>query len=254
MKQRLILTFDLEFWYCSGFMKKHLPDEALTENQNDYTEKSIDPILELLAKNQNYATFFVLGKVAQKYPQLIKKIHEAGHEIASHGFSHRTLGELDRECSEKEIKLCQEILKNVTGEAPKGFRAPDFSLNKKTSWAKEILEKNFLYDSSAHPIFTKKVAPGIKEIFPSLGGFYFRVLHLKIYIFFVKHCSKNNVPVLYFHPNELFDFMPKIESGPWIKRKIKYLGTKNAWKKFQRLLEHFNFISIEQYLNENTTD
>jgi len=252
MKKKMILTFDLEFWFNSGFLKEYAlqTDSA----QSDYISESIEPILKLLQKNGHRATFFVLGKLAKKYPQLIKKIHDEGHEIASHGYSHRTLEDLGQKCSEDEIVLCQEILKDIAGETPKGFRAPNFSLNKKTPWAKEILEKNFLYDSSMHPIFTKKVAFGIKEIYPSLGGFYFRVLPLKIYIFFVIHFSRNKIPVLYFHPNELFEFMPKIEDGPWFKRKIKYLGTKNAWKKFQRLLNYFEFISIRQYLNENTAD
>jgi len=246
MREKIILTFDLEFWYNSGFLKKYLPENK--SFSDDYIIESTEPILDLLNKYGHKATFFVLGQVAEKYPELIKKISDFGHEIASHGYSHKTLCELNEPDLEKEIVNPKNILKNITGEEPMGFRAPNFSLNKKVSWAKNVIDKNFDYSSSVHPFSFSKKYGSQKEFIPSLGGFYFRFLPLWFFIFFIKNFSRSKIPVLYFHPYELFESSPKIDWGPWYKRKIKYLGTKTAWKKFENLMEQFDFISIKNYL------
>jgi len=248
-KSKAILTFDLEFWYNSKFLNNyHLRDK----NQiKDHIEESTELLLDLLKKYNQRATFFVLGEVAEKYPELIKKISNLGHEIASHGYSHKTLWELDKINFEKEIQLSKNVLKNITGKEPNGFRAPNFSLNQKTEWALDILKNDFQYDSSIHPLRSPKSAEKIIEIPTSLGGIYFRVFPLWLYILLIKIISKTKIPVLYFHPYEFFEFVPKIKNAPWLKRKIKYWGINNAWQKFEKLMRKFDFISIEQYLNEN---
>ena len=252
-KQKLILTFDLEFWYNSKFLKKYLPQN---KNQlENCVEKPTELLLDLLKKYNQRATFFVLGEVAEKYPELIKKISNLGHEIASHGYSHIPLYELAEKSLDTEIKLSKNILQNITNKEPRGFRAPNFSLNKKTKWALEILKKyNFQYDSSAHPLKFFKPSNKIPEIYPSLGGIYFKILPLWLFIVLVKILSKTKIPVLYFHPYELFKSSPQLKFAPWLKRKIKYWGTKNAWKKFEKLMEKFDFISIEEYLYENSSN
>jgi hypothetical protein len=248
MKTKCILTFDLEFWYNGEFLDKYLPERKNLETEEDRTELSTELILDFLKENQQRATFFVLGELAKKYSKLIKKIADDGHEVASHGYSHKPLQLLDKNFLTQEILASKEILESITGQQVNGFRAPNFSLNKKSSWALDILKKNFIYDSSIHPLTPQKNF-GIKEFPPSLGGFYFRALPLGLYIFLVKNFSKSKIPILYFHPHELFDFTPKIEFGPWLKRKIKYLGRKNAWEKFKNLTGQFEFISIKQYLD-----
>jgi peptidoglycan/xylan/chitin deacetylase (PgdA/CDA1 family) len=243
-KSKAILTFDLEFWYNSKFLKKYLPEN---KNQlDDCVEKPTELLLDLLKKYNQRATFFVLGRVAEKYPNLIKKISDLKHEIASHGYSHKSLWELTEEGFEKEIELSKKIIKNIINKEPKGFRAPNFSLNKKTKWALEVIKNNFKYDSSVHPLNLFRIKSQILEIYPSLGSIYFRILPLWLYCFLIKYFSKNRIPVLYFHLQDFFEFIPKIKA-PWLKRKIKYWGLKNSWKKFEKLIEKFNFISIEQY-------
>lgn len=253
MKGKFILTFDLEFWYNSGFLNKYLlPEEK--NSLTDYIIESIEPILELLKQHGHKATFFVLGKVAEKYPELIKKIFDEGHEIASHGYSHTPLFELNELQLRKDVELTNAILEKITNSKPRGFRAPNFSLNKKTLWAGKILENYFQYDSSGHPLKFSSLQIPIQKISPSLGGIYFRALPLKLYFLAVKTFSKYKIPVIYFHPYELFESAPKINSAPWLKKKIKYIGTKSAWKKFEKLMEKYQFISIKQYLNENPSD
>ncbi|MBI4708686.1 MAG: polysaccharide deacetylase family protein [Candidatus Portnoybacteria bacterium] len=250
MKQKAILTFDLEFWYNSKFLKKYLAKDK--NHLNDFIKESVLPLLDILKKHQHQATFFVLGELAEKYPDLIRKIKEAGYEIASHGLTHRPLDELNEISFKDEIVVSKKTIKDITGEEPKGFRAPNFSLKKNYQWSLKILgNEGFRYDSSIHPLSLRRVSGPIKEVYSSLGGIYFRILPLSLYLFLVKFFSKEKLPVLYFHPYELFESSPKIKSGPWIKRKIKYWGTKTAWKKFEKLMNRFNFISIRQYLESS---
>jgi len=251
MKPKAILTFDVEFWFNSKFLGSDTAGIDSSDSINDGSTEAIEKILNRLAQNHHQATFFVLGCFAQKYPELIKKIDQMGHEIACHGWSHKTLHQLNRLDLENEISQSKKIIVELTGKIPAGFRAPNFSLNQKVAWANHILEKNFFYDSSSHPFCLKTYSCSIREIPSTLGGFYFRLLPLGLFIFLSKYLCKTTMPVFYFHPYEFFDFSPKIETGSWFKRKIKYIGTKNAWEKFVRLSEHFNFISIEQYLDEN---
>lgn len=254
MKRQAILTFDLEFWHNSQFLKKYLAEDK--NILNDYIIESVEPILNLLNQCQQKATFFVLGQVAEKYPEIIKKIHQSGCEIASHGYSHKTLNQLQPKEFEEEIAKTNRIIETITNQKPISFRAPAFSLNNKTEWAVKILEKhNFKYDSSVSPLSIYKISSSIiKEMPSSLGGIYFRMLPLKICLSLIKNAAKTNPPILYFHPYEFFDSAPKINSAPWLKRKIKYWGTKNAWGKFEKLTEEFNFFSIKQYLEQTKNE
>jgi len=252
-KPKAILTFDLEFWYNSKFLEKHLIIEN-EDNDNDYIKESIESLIDLLKRYNQKATFFVLGKVAKKYPEIIKKIYEADHEIASHGYSHTILEKLGPDKFEQEILKTNKIIEEIINQKIIGFRAPNFSINKKTKWALKTLKKhNFQYDSSIHPLSFKRTLnnSSVIELPPSLGGVYFRLLPLKLYVDLIKLFKKTKIPITYFHPNELFESAPQIEYGPWWKKKIKYFGTKNAFVKFEKLLKEFNFISIKQYINEN---
>lgn len=246
MKSKTILTFDLEFWHNSQFLEKYSPQDKRTSD--DYIKESIEPILNLLIQYNQKATFFVLGQVAEKYPEIIKQIFESGHEIASHGYSHKSLINLSKDEFEKEIIKTNQILEKIINQKPIGFRAPNFSINNKTKWALKILRKhNFQYDSSVSPLsIYKTMADPIKEMPPSLGGIYFRILPLKIYLYLTKHTSKTKLPILYFHPYEFFDLAPKIKTAPWLMRKIKYWGTKKAWKKFEKLIKKIDCYSIKQ--------
>lgn len=247
MEKKAVLTFDLEYWYNSNFLGGPLIDNA------DFSpiKKSLDIILELLESRGQKATFFVLGQLAQEHPGEVARIYQAGHEIACHGYSHRKLNDLDSKSFAKELAEAKTILKNIIKKEITGFRAPNFSLNKKTSWAINVLKRlGFKYDSSVHPLKRNLFFKEFLEVPPSLGGIYFRILPLPIFLFASRILLKTNIPVFYFHPHEFFEFVPKIEHGPWYKRKIKYWGIKTAWKKFEKLNKKFNFVSIEQHLKK----
>lgn len=252
MKSKAILTFDLEFWHNGEFMAKYCPSGDCLRQEKDFVEESTQAILDLLKEHGQKATFFVLGELAEKYPSLIKEISERGHEIACHGYRHQPLYNFDADGLSQEIERSINILQGITHQKPKGFRAPNFSLNSKTDWAIEILKKHFQYDSSFHPLSGQKKYNGLNGLPASLGGFYFRLLPLSLYVFLAKRLTRSPLPVLYFHPHEFFDWTPKIKFGPWHRRKIKYVGTETAWPKFKKLQKKFSFISFEQYFDENS--
>jgi peptidoglycan-N-acetylglucosamine deacetylase len=249
MTNKAILTFDLEFWYNSKFLKNYIDPE--TYQIIDHKEKTIELLLDLLRKYDQKATFFVLGKLAEQFPELIKKIFDSGHEIASHGYSHKTIDKLSESEFEQELISSKEVTKKIIFKDPIGFRAPNFSLNEKTQWALKIL-KNYGFKYDASSFLKKEKSDIILRVTTRLGGIYFRILPLWVFVLII-NLLKQPI-VLYFHPNELFAFTPQLKSAPWLKRKIKYWGTKNAFKKFEKLLQKFKFMSVEQYLNENTAN
>jgi polysaccharide deacetylase family protein (PEP-CTERM system associated) len=240
--EKIILTFDLEYWYDTQFLRKWLPNSP-----KDYLEENLAPLLALLEKYNTKATFFTTGKVIEKYPALIQKIHNQGHEIASHGYSHCLLRELKELQFETEIQKSVELIERVVGSKPKGFRAPNFSLNSQTSWALPILKKlGFKYDSGnkipRSPLIEIPVTfYGIK-----LGGVYFRFLPLWLFKFLLS--SKKGLTVVYLHPHELDKNTPVFEKAPWLKKAIKYYGVKNSLSKLEGLLKSFKFDSAENIL------
>lgn len=254
LKNKLILTFDLEFWHNSQFLKGNLLENK--ENLKDITAESTFPLLALLRQKNIKATFFVLGELAEKHPAIIKKISDEGHEIACHGYSHKILDELSPEKFEEEIKRSINLLENIIGKKPVGFRAPNFSLNNKTKWALDILKKyGFKYDSSIFS-FKAKLSDDegkILELPVTGGGFYFRLLPLWLFKILFKLTRAKEPLILYFHPHELYNFIPQIKAPFW-KVKLKYLGVSRSLKKLEKLLNNFEFIPLLDFKNFKSGD
>ncbi|AKB43078.1 polysaccharide deacetylase family protein [Methanosarcina vacuolata] len=269
------LSVDLEFWYTAELVKKFVPQKI-----DDQVVESIEPLLSLMDKYNTKATFFVLGSLAEKYPELIKHIHDKGHEIASHGYSHKTLYDLDKESFDDEIKRSVTILKKITGENPIGFRAPTFSINNSTKWAFEILEKyGFKYDSSIFPIKTmlygEPTAPlhvykpskhnvtindpcgNIIEFpmtvarlgmnIPICGGFYFRLFPSYFFYLILKKIKNIRPVVIYIHPWETYIQTPRLNL-PFFSSFITYYNIKSNLSKFEYLLKNFEFTTMRNVL------
>ena len=146
------LSIDLEDWYHPEFVRKHVKF-----NIKSQIIDSTNQILNLLDNYKVKATFFVLGDIAEKFPNLIKIIYEKGHEIAFHGMSHLPLWELDYQKMNKEILKFEQIIDTTLGSNVKifGFRAPTFSVDNTTKFAfKCLIENKYLYDSSIVPAKT----------------------------------------------------------------------------------------------------
>lgn len=270
------LVIDLEHWYSPELLKGYLP-----KNLIDQDKESVMPILDLLEKYNVKATFAVLGSVAEKNSELIKDIYSRGHEIASHGYSHKMLHELGKEGFEEEIKKSVELLSSITGEQPIGFRAPSFSIDNSTKWAFEILEKyGFEYDASIFPVKTmlygEPNAPlsiykpskenvtkhdpkgNITEFpmtvlklgknIPLAGGFYMRITPLWILILGLKLVNKKRPSILYIHPWEFYPGTPRFNL-PLFSRFITYYGINSNMSKLESLLRKFRFTSVRAILN-----
>jgi len=271
------ISIDLEYWYSNDFILDFLPDE-----KKEYIVESVNPILMLLEKYSIRATFFVLGSVVEKYPQLVEKIYDAGHEIASHGYSHKPLYDLGRECFEMELKKSVDLIKHVIKEKPLGFRAPSFSINNSTKWAFEILEKySFKYDSSIFPIktmlygvpnapigiykpskndvtehdpkgniteFPLTVMRFIKNI-PIAGGFYLRILPIWFIKCGIKKVNEIRPAIIYIHPWETNKMMPRLQL-PLFSKFFTYYGLGSNFNKLEILLKEFKFKPVIDVLNE----
>lgn len=272
------LSIDLEDWYTSAYLRHYVE----TKDVNSRIDYTTSLILEAFDKNNVKATFFVLGSIAKKHPKLIKEISSKGHEIASHGYSHTPLWDLNSKNFLEEIKKTNNVLGDLTGLKPIGFRAPYASLNQSTSWALDILiNEGFLYDSSIFPMKTPlygvKDAPtnvynissknisvhdsnsqlieipfsvykkGILKI-PCTGGIYGRFIPAYFFLMLLKKIEKNRPINFYFHPWEIDPTLPKLKV-PIYNQIVSYYNTKNYLKLINKILTTFEFNTFKSILN-----
>ncbi|HVT88981.1 MAG TPA: polysaccharide deacetylase family protein [Tepidisphaeraceae bacterium] len=227
-------------------------------------------LLTVLAKYNVRCTFFVLGEVAEKFPEEIRAIHRAGHEIGSHGYRHLPLFKLQPDEFEKEMRQSLDFLKQLTGEPVLGFRAPFFSIRKDSLWAIDSLRKLGLqYDTSINPIagafhgyrdggrFPYTHSNGLKEFpittysmaglsIPFGGGMYYRLLPYPVIRAGLRSLNKKNIAGnVYFHPREFDPDLPRLKTGLKMKL-IVYAGTKTLEEKLERLLQDFTFIPMRE--------
>lgn len=256
IKNKIALTFDLEYWYCGKFLKKYLSND-LSEEKEYYPEMT-EKILELLKNNGSQATFFVLGKIIKENPDLIKKIIEAGHEIAYHGWHHIPLDELTKEEFNDNLNESQKLIIDIINQSFLGFRAPNFSLKKENIEFWQILrDNNFIYDSSLIGEKNKEIN-NLKEIPVSsqkffnfdvpLGGWYFRILPYWLFKLILKiKIKKGCLPIIYLHMMDLWPQTPNIKL-PYFIKKIKYWGINKSWYKLKKFLEDFQSIRLDGLL------
>jgi polysaccharide deacetylase family protein (PEP-CTERM system associated) len=267
-----IFTVDLEDWHngISRYVEVSSPKPRL--------HHSFPIIIDLLRKYKAKATFFVLGEVAQNYPELVEQIISEGHEVGCHGFSHRHLKELGPAAFNEEIRKATKLLEKICGTPILSFRAPLFSITKSTMWGLKIIQKQgYIFDSSifptCHPFYGIPNEPRQPHYisvqnnnaenkiieFPVLtrkflnthipvgGGAYLRFLGQNILVNSVINMNTQGWPAtIYIHPWELDSFVPDVNFNPAIKfitfynvcKTKEYLGT---------LLRAFKFISIRDF-------
>jgi len=235
-------------------------------------------VLRLLELAGVKATFFVLGWVAQRHPELIREIHRSGHEIASHGVSHKRVCQQSPDEFRKDIRKSKVILESIVNEPVYGYRAPTYSITRNTQWALDILsEEGFLYDSSIFPFrYEKKGLPGEKRYphivnrngsvlwefpvstlnmaglrLPFSGGGYFRLCPYVVIKQAVEAINRNGQPVIsYIHPWEFDPEQPRYKLGA-LSAFRHYYGLRNTESKVKRLLSDFTFGSIWDYMQVN---
>jgi polysaccharide deacetylase family protein (PEP-CTERM system associated) len=228
-------------------------------------------ILEKLAERDIPATFFIIGQVAHDAPGLVRSIHEAGHEVASHGWDHSRLHTMTPEAFREDVRKSKDALEQACGAAVVGYRAPTFSLVKKTAWALDVLpELGLLYDSSIYPVHHDRygipdaprgpfLAQGtchqILELPPATvriggvnvpvgGGGYFRMLPwplLKLALAHSRRDPRSGASVLYFHPWEFDPDQPRLPLDR-LNRFRTYVGIRSSQSRLTKLFSGYPFM------------
>ena len=274
-----LLGIDFEDWY-----HPELVEPFVTEKEKKHTMfKGLDKILELLIKNDSHATFFTVGELLESNPEILDKIIAEGHEIGFHTMKHTRLDSLNYQLNfDKELK---EFEKLTSGKSI-GFRAPTFSLNKKSSWAiNDLVSNRYKYDSSIMPAktsmygiptaqkspykisskdlekndpdgslieFPLMVTKFLGKTIPAAGGFYLRSLPLKIIKNAIKSYQYQEIPTsMYIHSWELTpEYFPQIKL-PKKNKFITFHKIEKTFLKMNKLLEEFEFTSFNTYYKKN---
>ncbi len=235
----------------------------------------VERLLELLADANVQATFFTLGVVARRSPDVVKSIANAGHEIASHGIDHRRVTTITQEEFRKQARESKHLLEDLAGSPVLGYRAPSYSIIPGNEWALEVLrDEGYQYDSSLFPIrrrgygypdgqadphwFSTAAGP-LYEVppctwrvggqrLPAAGGGYFRLLPYALVRAGLRQAARRGQPgTFYIHPWELDPQQPRL-STPLLTRVRHYTGLDRVIPRLKRLLGEFSFTSISEGL------
>lgn len=282
-----ILTVDVEDWYQSSLdilgpehsnlLSPVVPSERVVLNTQH--------LLHILDEYNVKVTCFVLGIVAETYPNLVREIHNSGHEVATHGYGHELVYRLTPKQFQDDLQRSIELLKSITGKKVNGYRAPYFSITEKSRWALDILgDLELCYDSSIFPI--KRMLYGFSgfERFPHSintkngynlyelpvstitflgktlpvgGGGYFRLLSYSLIRQATRAINRKGKPaVFYLHPYELDtdELHYPLADETWKTRFVRLSQGLNRSKteaKLRRLLADFKWTSVRDWMNEN---
>jgi polysaccharide deacetylase family protein (PEP-CTERM system associated) len=234
-------------------------------------ERNVDLILELLERKRTLATFFTLGWVADRRPQVVRRIAAAGHEIASHGWWHRRVTQMNPQEFREDLRSSRALLEDVGGQRVFGFRAPSFSILPGMEWAFDLmLEEGYCYDSSLFPIrrpgygypganpaphYIQRNGGTLLELppatmtlaglrLPAAGGGYFRQFPYTVFQNAFARLTRNRVSgVFYIHPWEVDPDQPRLPVG-MISRIRHYTGLERTLPRLDRLLSDFRFTSV----------
>jgi len=266
------LTVDLEGWYNVHNFSRAIKREDWGKME-PRVERNTEKLLGILSRRGVKATFFVLGWIAERHPGLIKEIAARGHEIATHGLSHRLLTEMSPDLFAAELARSLDLLRGLVSQTVIGFRAPSFSLTKETLWAVDVLRRyGIQYDSSAFPtsihpdyglagspLSIHRLGDGIWEVplsclplgkfhIPFSGGGYFRLMpHSLTRRFFLAFNRKIGPVVFYIHPWELDPAQPRVRVSAQ-KRFRHYFNLRKTAARLDRLLAEFEFTTVREVL------
>jgi peptidoglycan-N-acetylglucosamine deacetylase len=263
-----ILTFDIEEWF-------HLLDNESTKTVNEWgnyesrIHQNMERIFSVLAQTNTKASFFIVGWIAEKYPEVVKEICDRGYEIGSHTTFHQLVYEQTREDFYQDINRSIKTLEDISGKKVKMFRAPGFSITEQNKWAFEVIyELGIEIDSSvfptgrAHggmpsygvsePSILKYNGIQLKEFpinthnfmgraFIYSGGGYFRLMP---YPLLKKWTAKDDYVMSYIHPRDLDPNQPIIKELSLTRKFKSYVGLKSAQAKLEKWLTDFDFEDI----------
>lgn len=268
-----LFTVDVEESFHASALEPFVP-RSHWGAQTCRVERGVDALLDLLERYGATGTFFTLGIVGERTPDVVRRIAQSGHEVASHGWSHRRVSSLTAEQFRCELARSRDLLSDLTGKPVLGFRAPNFSITREHPWAFDVLlEEGYQYDSSVFParrsgrgfdgrIHTVRRAAGeLIELpmtpahfgslrIPAGGGAWFRLLPYGLSRRALQQAAERGEPgVFYIHPWELDSDQPKYAVRP-LTRIRHYGGLARVAARIGRLLSEFRFVSIQQWLHD----
>jgi polysaccharide deacetylase family protein (PEP-CTERM system associated) len=227
----------------------------------------VNRILAMLAESDTKATFFTLGWIAERYPQLVRDIHAQGHELASHGYGHERASDLTEAAFRSDVERAKKLLEDIAGVQIKGYRAPSFSIGTANLWAFDVLAATgHQYSSSIYPIkhdhygmpdsprFAYRVGAGLLEIpittlrvrsnnLPSSGGGYFRLLPYAMSRWLIQRVNLQDQEsaIFYFHPWEIDAGQPRIAGIDSKTRFRHYVNIPRMENRLRSLLSDFRW-------------
>lgn len=278
---RNALTIDVEDYFQVSAFAQHIPRSSW-DNLPCRVEGNIDRILMLLDGQEIKATFFTLGWIAERYPSMVRKIVENGHELASHGYAHHRVTELSRDQFRDDIVHSKSLLEDTGGQPVWGYRAPSFSINRDNLWALDFLEEaGYRYSSSIYPVehdhygmpdaprfaFNPTDSRKILELpvttvrlldrnFPAGGGGYFRLWPYVVSRWFLQRVNSvdKQPAIFYFHPWEIDPGQPR-QTGISPKTRFRhYLNLGKMEKRLGALTRHFNWGRMDQIFLQQRPD
>lgn len=273
-KVRHVLSFDVEeHFQVAAFWSAARRREW--DQLSSRVERNTRKISDLLLEHSTRATFFVLGWVAERHPDLVKDLAQQGHEIASHGYGHELVSTQTPAQFREDVRRSKQILEDLIGRQVVGYRAPSFSISSRTEWAISVLiEEGYRYDSSIYNRF--RSAQGSKAIntetyqletkagtiwevspstmnacglqLPVAGGGYFRLFPYAASKMFLRNLERQGSQlVMYLHPWELDPEQPRMD-GPLLSKVRHYLNLGKTEQRLRWLLRDFSFAPINEVI------
>ncbi|WP_273208480.1 XrtA system polysaccharide deacetylase [Marinobacter subterrani] len=271
------LTIDVEDYFQVAALAEAV-DRKDWPSMEYRVEANTDKLLELFSERDVKATFFTLGWVAERSPELIRRIQKAGHEIASHGYSHQLVYSQTPAVFRDETRKSKQILEDITGEPVTGYRAASYSITAQSRWALDILcEEGFTWDSSIFPVHHDRYgmpgtphkpyrleAPGGGTLIefplstcplgnyrlPIAGGGYFRLYPYWLSRWGLGKINRAGQPfIFYLHPWEIDTGQPRLEVKA-LSRFRHYNNLDKCMGRLERLLGDFRFGSVSDVLSE----
>lgn len=269
------LTIDVEDYFQVSAMAPYIRRDEW-DSRECRVERNIDRILDMLAQHGTQATFFTLGWVAERYPAMVRRIVEQGHELASHGYGHQRASDLTETEFFDDVQRAKNILEDIGGQSVLGYRAPSFSIGTGNLWALDtLLKAGYRYSSSIYPVkhdhygmpdaprFVHEVRPGLLEVppttlrlfdrnLPSSGGGFFRLLPYSISRWMLQQVNARDAEsaIFYFHPWEIDADQPRVAGIDAKTRFRHYVNIDRNERKLDRLLSDFRWDRMDKlFLN-----